>query len=205
MKLEVKYYVARKLRKVICTTQRAASASMVESLGPATPANKVDKISPTQVKSLQSRGYDVLLWVREPLDRFACAYEVFGRGFNFSVRRFIDHALETYNPHWSPQIELHTHGKIFLPTRVYPFGNLTATWEREVPGYPLIHIGANPNRWKWYELKSRLPSSYWARLLEYYEDDIVLHSLAKKRGVLQNADVIVEERLGGLGEKRAER
>ena len=176
----VKYYHVPKFRKIVATTQRAASASMVESLKPHDGGDS-KKIEPGEVLDLKKRGVHVLMWIRDPFDRIACAYNVFGKRFD-TVEGFAEHICSNMNPHWSPQVKLHCYYGEFLPTRVYPFESLPSTWNVELPHHPLIHIGENPNRLTWPELRDQMSSLIIADILAYWEDDVLMHSFARQYG-----------------------
>jgi hypothetical protein len=176
----VKYYYLVMKRKIIATTQRAASASMVESLKPHDGGGS-RRIEPVRVAELKRQGIHVVLWIRDPFDRLACSYHVFGKRFD-NLHGWVDHVCTTDNPHWSPQTELHTYNGDFLPTRVYAFEDLAASWEKEMPDHPLIHIGANPNRLSWTQLKDRLSNLDIARMYDRWHDDVVMYSKARQRG-----------------------
>lgn len=175
---KVKYYVATRHQAIVCTTQRAASASMVESLASASPKNQNYQLS-TQANALKLRkqGLKALLWIRNPLDRIACAYKVFGPQYN-TVDDFIAGIISMTNPHWSPQTQLHTYRNEFLPTKVYAFEHLAETWAAELPGFPLQHIGANPERLTWSELESAMSAKTIDRVHEHWAEDINAHEWA---------------------------
>jgi len=172
MKKDVKYYAVDDLCKVVCTTQRTASVSMVESLGPSHEGSKTRKISMTEAFVLKRQGWKILIWVRDPLERLACAYYIFGRNCDF--QDFLERAMSETNPHWSPAEELHTYNYEFLPTDVYLFENLEKTWAKELPGYDLIHIGANPERKTWNELAVSLDDEFMHIVLDRWSKDFGL-------------------------------
>lgn len=181
----VKYYSIPEWRRVVATTQRAASASMVESLKPHDGGGSY-LIEPKRVAELRKQGFAVLLWIRDPLDRLACAYHVFGNKaydteFN-NIHEWVDYVCKHENPHWSPQVYLHTYKGTFLPTRVYSFEDLAASWDKELPTHPLIHIGANPDRLTWMDLEDRMSNLDKAKIYEHWEDDFILYSKAQQRG-----------------------
>ncbi len=177
----VKYYFVPKHLRVVCTTQRVASVSMIESLAPMS-SNDTREISPDRVLAYRKCDMDVLLWVRDPLDRLACAYDVFGKRFA-TVAEFIEHTLTNENPHWSPQDKLHTFNGVFLPTRVFRFEELAETWAKYLPDYPLIHIGANPNRLQWTDLSKEISRELRIRILDHWKNDFDLRRWAYQYGV----------------------
>lgn len=172
----VKYYAVPKQKKVVCTTQRAASASMVESLA-SLSGGGTNRVLPAQVRRHKRAGWEVLLWIRDPLDRIACAYHVFGSQY-LTVDEFIAGIIAMQNPHWSPQTRLHTFNGEFLPTKVYAFDDLTETWKKELPAHPLIHIGANPDRISWQELEDQMSDLSLERICEHWRDDLDMHKFA---------------------------
>ncbi len=180
MKLKVKYYAVQDLQKVVATTQRTASVSMVESLAPMHEHSQVEPITPEGVVSLKQRDWPVLLWIRYPLERLACAYHIFGR--DSTLEAFLERAMTETNPHWSPVTQIHTFGKDFLPTTVYTFESLADTWANELPGYDLQHIGKNCGRPKWNELREDLSHDFQQRLIEYWRNDFSLYEWAENEG-----------------------
>ncbi len=172
MKKDVKYYAVDDLKKVVCTTQRTASVSMVESLGPSHEGSQTRKISMTKAFALKRQGWKILIWIRNPFDRLACAYYIFGRNCDFAD--FLERAMTETNPHWSPVTQLHTYDMEFLPTDVFLFENLEKTWAKELPGYSLIHIGANPDRKTWDELVKNTPNELLIRVLDFWDADLEL-------------------------------
>ena len=86
------------------------------------------------------------------------------------------------NPHWSPQTRLHMYNGEFLPTKVYPFERLAETWAKELPDYPLIHIGANLNRLSWQALEDDMSDRSLERVCEHWRNDIDLHKWANQCG-----------------------
>lgn len=164
----VQYFSVPVHRKVVCTTQRVASVSMIESLAPMFPRNFNSNIPVAQVLELRSGGWDVLQWIRDPLDRLACAYDVFGPRFE-SVDAYVAHCIATQNPHWSPQSDLH---RQVQPTRCFLFERLAESWAEQLPNFPLIHIGANPNRAQWADLRKDLSDELYERALDHWNEDI---------------------------------
>jgi len=197
MKLDIKYFLVRKLQKIVCTSQRAASASMVESLRPAYPESEVDRITQAEVLQYRGRGVPVLLWIRDPLERFACAFHIFGKRIARDVVHknhrnrdaiAIEHMLNNFNPHWWPQVAMHTlntvQTELFLPTTIYAFEDLADTWPDELPGYPLLWIGRNEKRQSWEELAVTLTQEQRRKLLDFYREDINMHAWALEQGGL---------------------
>ncbi len=178
MKKDVKYYAVDDLKKVVCTTQRTASVSMVESLGPSHEGSQTRKISMTEAFALKRQGWKILIWLRDPFDRLACAYYIFGRNCDFAD--FLERAMTETNPHWSPISQLHTYGMEFLPTDVYAFENLEKTWAKELPGYYLIHIGANPKRKTWRELAEQIDNDFLDRVMEHWRNDFDMRSWVRR-------------------------
>ena len=122
MKKDVKYYAVHDLKKIIATTQRTASVSMIEAMQPMQLGSHVTKLAfVSEIRTFKNMSWPVLLWIRYPLDRLASAYTIFGQS-NFED--FIRRVLDETNPHWSPVSKLHSLGKDFIPTHVYAFENL---------------------------------------------------------------------------------
>lgn len=178
----VKYYAVPRHHVVVCTTQRAASVSMIESLAPMDPNNTNMQILPARVKELKESGTPILLWVRDPYDRIACAYHIFGGNF-ISVDAFIENIIQIENPHWSPMTKLHRFNGTFLPTRVYPFEHLAETWVKELLGFPLQHVGANIDRVTWKHLEKKISDDNMQAIADHWFDDFALHRWAREVGV----------------------
>jgi hypothetical protein len=176
----VKYYHIPMQRKVVATTQRAASASMVESLKPHDNGGS-HRVEPDRVLELKRQGMHVIMWIRDPFDRLACSYHVFGKRFE-NLHEWVDHVCTNKNPHWTPQTVLHNYpGHGFLPTRVYSFEDLSKTWTKEFPDHPLQHVGLNPDRLSWTHLKNSMSNMDLAKLYEHFENDLVMCSKARQR------------------------
>lgn len=171
----VRYYHVPQRKIVVCTTQRAGSASMAESLKPNTEGlNQV--ISQSRALRLKREGAKVLLWIRDPLERIACAYPIFGKNPN----DYAEMILSQSNPHWSPQTSLHrVAGHGFLPTHVYPFDSISESWPMEI-GYknPLQHVGRQPGRMSWAELSDGMRASVIDDIINHWKADIVMHAIA---------------------------
>ena len=187
MKLDVKYYAVHDLEKVIATTQRTASVSMIESMAPAHEGSRVEKISAEDVFTFRNWPSDkggnwpVLLWMRHPFERLASAYSIFGR--YCSLEEFIQRALKETNPHWSPVTKLHTIGKYFLPTHVFPFTSLAETWAEQMPGYKLEHLDKTPNRISWNEGIEFVHPKTLMNMDNHWHDDLALYRWALEAGV----------------------
>ncbi len=186
-----RYYEVTDLRKVVCTTQRAGSNSMAEALRPMFAASAANKIEPGEVLARRRQGWPVLLWVRDPFEKFASAHGIFGR--RTSLTNFIIRARRENDAHWASQTRTHTHSGIFLPTRVYPFYNLAETWAEELPGYPLNHLNTTKllhdelhtyrAREPWDSLKGRMSADDLSKLEDLYHDDIALLRWCDETGV----------------------
>ena len=181
MKLDVKYYAVHDLQKVIATTQRTASVSMIESMAPAHEGSRTEKIEVCDVLGRRFNGWPVLLWIRHPFERIASAYSIFGR--YCSLEEFIQRALKETNPHWSPVSKLHSHGKVFLPTHVYPFTQLAETWKKEMPGYELEHLDRTPNRISWNEGIEFVNTRTLMKMDNHWHDDLALYRWCLEAGV----------------------
>lgn len=171
--------------KVVATTQRVASASMAEAFGPAGSRPECRKINRGEVRSLREQeNHSVIMWVREPFDRAACAYAIWHKPpfAEMSPTQFALKILGETNPHFSPQLKLHMAGEVFLPTILYPFDNLAKTWAFEFPKYPLPHRGAQPNRMSGQEFKSLIDPEVCKELTVHYGQDIAAHDAAMKLG-----------------------
>lgn len=181
MKLDVKYYAVNDLKKVVATTQRTASVSMIQALGPMQAGSKTQKIDVGQVMFCQRLDWPVLLWIRHPLDRIASAYPIFGQYGTFED--FVRRILKETNPHWSPVTKLHSLGKVFLPTHVYPFESLAETWADELPGYALEHWDETKQLKRWHELSENLSIPLQQQLINLFHEDFALHRWALENGV----------------------
>ncbi len=181
MKLDVKYYAVSDLKKVVATTQRTASVSMIEALGPMQERSQTYKINIGQALLMRELGWPVLLWIRHPFERLASAYSIFGK--YCSIEEFCLRALKETNPHWSPVTKLHSHSKIFLPTHVYPFTSLAEDWADELPGYTLEHLDKTPNRISWIEAREFVSTKTMIRMDNHWHNDLALYRWALENGV----------------------
>ena len=192
-----KYYQVNDLRKVVCTTQRAASTSMIEAMGPAQQESQVNLVSAAEVLKLRKADWPVLLWLRDPLERFASAYAIFGAGRiplardvatmkNRTPAIFADEVFKHDDAHWAPMTRLHAFGDQFLPTRVYPFYDLAETWAEEMPGYRLALLNETKRK-SWNELTEEMNPNYVAMLCEHYLEDRKMLDWCNEYGWMENA------------------
>jgi hypothetical protein len=153
---------------------------MTEALKPASSWS--EQISQGRVQQLKRGGARVLMWIRDPLDRIACAYPIFGKrpeNPDGDVNDYAEMILSQSNPHWSPQTSLHRmagHG--LLPTHIYPFESLTDSWPMELGKFPLQHIGAQPDRMTWAELSDPMSASWILKIINHWQSDMVMHAIA---------------------------
>ncbi|HUU73724.1 MAG TPA: hypothetical protein VMW70_13935 [Burkholderiales bacterium] len=180
--------------KVVATTQRVASASMAEAFGPAGTKNECRKVSQGAARQLKEfYGYKVVMWLREPFERAACAYVIWHKPpyTKMSPTEFAQKILGETNPHFSPQIKLHMAGDTFLPTVLYPFENLAQTWAFEFPKYPLSHVGAQPKRMSGQEFKSLIEPGVRKELEQHYAQDTESHKILMNMGMM-HVDLVEE-------------
>jgi hypothetical protein len=190
-----KYYEVGDLKKVVCTTQRAGSCSMAEALRPAFADSAANQITVGEALARRRQGWPVLLWVRDPFEKFASAHGIFGRRMPLAM--FITRVGREDDAHWAPQARTHTHSGVFLPTVVYPFYNLAETWAEELPGYTLNHLNKTKllhdelhtysDREPWDSLKGRMSADQFSKLEDLYHDDIALLRWCDEYGVHQVA------------------
>lgn len=122
------YYHLKQFNTIIGVTPKVASTSM----------SKIIQHKPVLSRSdvLQMRDtVKVVIWIRNPYDRFASAYHKFKK--NRTVSEFLEFAEGTYNRHWESQYLWHSHENVFLPTVVFNFDHVITTWkiitETELP------------------------------------------------------------------------
>jgi len=186
-----RYYAVADLQKVVCTTQRAGSTAMIEAMRPAHTDSEAEQIEVADVLARRSQGWPVLLWVRDPFEKFASAYAIFGAGRippgqaiprYTTPSEFAQAVLQHKDAHWASQTRMHTVRAVFLPTRVYPFYNLADTWTEEMPGYPLVHQNET-RRQSWDEIKWQLSADEFQKLEDLYHDDNALLRWCNEYGV----------------------
>lgn len=194
-----KYYAVEDLRKVICTTQRAGSTSMIEAMQPRPgyPESAVRQVEQREVLKLRAEGWLVLMWIRDPLHRFASAYSIFGKGripVSREINRkkyqnpgeFLQVVRELTDAHWAPMTRLHMHKGVFLPTKVYAFDDLKETWGSEMPGYYLRHI--NPSKRQAYDrLAMQMSRHEIEALRKHYSEDTKMLNWCRENGYMENA------------------
>lgn len=186
-----RYYEVGDLKKIVCTTQRAACTSMAEALRPMFPESAANLITVGEALARRRQGWPVLLWVRDPFEKFASAHGIFGR--RTPLATFITRVGREDDAHWAPQTRTHTHSGIFLPTVVYPFYNLAETWAEELPGYTLHHLNKTKllhdenhtfnDRESWDSLKGRMSADQFSKLEALYHDDIAMLRWCDEYGV----------------------
>ena len=165
-----KYWLANNM--VICTTPRVASTSMCFALDSERSHNDSKSISTDRAIELKEEGLDVILWHRDPLERLASSYHLFGRK---SPEEFVDQVLSNVNIHWTPQIDIHTYDGVFLPTVTYKFEDLKETWNKELPDYSMYDFRRTPDRIKWPELSTLISSDKLILIEKKFEADINFH------------------------------
>lgn len=177
-----RYYEVTDLQKVVCSTQRAGSNSIAEALRPRFADSPANEITVVEALARRNEGWPVLLWLRDPFDKFASAYKIFGR---ISKRPraaqlikdktpagFAKTVLEKNDAHWGPQTIMHTHNGTFLPTKVMPFSDIAATWAAELPGYELKHLNKSKNRRQTFAaLAADMPEATVAMLRNHFKGD----------------------------------
>lgn len=192
---KVQYYAVDNLRKVVCTTQRAASTSMTKAMRPAHSDSQTRLIDWAEALKLRGMGWPVLLWLRDPLERFASAYAIFGAGriplarivttYKYCTPHlFADYALMHDDAHWAPISRLYSRNGIFLPTRVYPFYDLAETWAEEMPGYGLPRMNSTKRK-SWSQLSEEMNANYITTLYRHYEEDLKMLDWCNEYGFME--------------------
>ena len=149
--------------KAVCVVPRAGSQSMRQTLLKAGAKLKEE--------------YDgkSILWIREPFDRLATTFMIFG-GSEGDYERVSEQIINgEFNFHWWPQTKLHEDATV-----IYPFEELHATWEIEFPDTPLLWINksgerAGRPRVSWADIELELSKKTVMALRKYYQEDIKAH------------------------------
>lgn len=163
------YYFVNK-ESIICTNLRAASTSMLKAL------NHRPRVTPERAIELREQGVEAVTWLRDPLERWACAFAIFGPNRGWSLSQFVEATFEQYNRHWVPQTTVHSECGIFVPTVVIPFEKLNETWHIYARGFSLMHTKKGGSRKRWPDLKKELSDEQIQRLMEYYDEDLALRA-----------------------------
>ncbi len=159
------YYWFKNHNRVLGTTLRAASSSMHYGI------NTRTTISQEKVLSIRDE-VEVVIFLRDPLERMACAYALFKGAYDFA--EWSQNAINKYNAHWAPQTDIHSFQGVFLPNKVLLFDKLNDLWKEMFPDHPLIHSKDFPRK-SWDELVGQLSMSQLNNILDFYEDDIELY------------------------------
>jgi len=194
---KVKYYEVPGSRAVVCTTQRAGSTSMVEALKPAHPDNDNALITAAEAFARRKDGWRLLMWLRDPLDRFASAFAIFGAGriplgrelttLRYATPAvFADAVFQYDDAHWAPATRLHMFQGEFLPSIVYPFYNLAETWAEEFPAFPLPYRNETTRK-SWNELTKELNANYVTLICKHYEEDLKMLEWCNEYGSMEAA------------------
>lgn len=169
---EPKWFFAPASMALVCLTQRCGSTSMDNALRSAD--NK--PLARREVPVVAAACSKVLMWIRNPYDRFASACGLFGNDFP-NINHFARHAMLHRNAHWDSQVYLHTLDYKFLPTVVYDFGKLAETWAAELPDYELKHTDDGIRHPPWAELEPTMDAGvrqefdrHWAADLSLYQE-----------------------------------
>jgi hypothetical protein len=153
---------------------------MAEALRPAYNDSAANLITVEEALARRNEGWPVLLWLRDPFEKFASAFAIFGKGRLTSMglqRRsligtFADKAMVQDDAHWAPQTRTHRHGGVFLPTKVMPFSDIAATWAAELPGYTLGHVNqTRVRRATFVDLAVDMSADLLARLETHFKSD----------------------------------
>lgn len=165
--------------KLLATTQRVASAAMAEALGPA-GRHDVRRITLNEARLFRTQqGYPVVIWIREPFDRLACAYHIWNeQKTGMTPTDFAHKVMAGGNPHFSPQVGLHSPAGEFLPTRVYAYEQLAETWPLEFGKFNLQHIGKQTQRMPTEDFVNSLADEVKSELEVHYLDDRLMHQIA---------------------------
>ena len=163
------YYYMRKNRAIICQTLRAASTSMLKTL------TGLPRVSPEKAIELREQGVDSIMWLRDPLERWAGAAHLFMRNRGWILEQFHRQSLLEINNHWHPQTHVHTNrAGILVPNIVYPFEVLNETWPLHARGFLLGTWNVTKQRKRWPELAKELSFMQIKALECYYARDIEL-------------------------------
>ncbi len=176
----INYWEDRRGKKFLAATQRVASAAMAEALG-AAKGNDVKRTNPRKVaRFLKTQpDYPVVIWIREPLDRLACAYHIWNENkTGMTPEEFAKWAMGSKDPHLAPQALLHSPGGVFLPSRVYAYEHLAETWPLEFGKYPLRRIGHQKLRMSTEDFIRQLSAEVKSDLEDHYLDDQLIHQIA---------------------------
>ena len=166
--------------KFLATTQRVASAAMAEALGPARgqPVQRCTRRDAARLLQTQP-DYPVVIWIREPFDRLACAYHIWNQTkTGMTPEEFAKWAMGSNDPHLAPQARLHAPAGVFLPNRIYAFEQLAETWPIEFGKFPLSHIGHQTERMSTAEFIRQLGDEVKSDLEDHYLDDQLIHQIA---------------------------
>lgn len=166
----VSYYYLRDKNLIIGTTMRAASSSMHTVL------EKKSTITQDRVVELRDTAH-VVIWLRDPFDRVASAYDIFKK--NRSFGEFIEHVCAVRNTHWLPQTTIHSYRGFFLPNKVISFNDLDTTWTALMGSS--LPITKNKPRESFGLLSKSLNAHQNKLLLDYYHHDLdMYHELTEK-------------------------
>ena len=139
------YYHLKQINTIIGVTPKVASTSMSKIIQHKPVLSRADVL---QLRDTTA----VVIWIRNPYDRFASAYHKFKK--NRTVSEFLTFAEGTYNRHWESQFLWHSHEGIFLPNKQYSFDNIINTW-REITGTELPHLNQSKKK-PWQEIREGL-------------------------------------------------
>lgn len=171
--------------KLIAMVPKAASTSMRKTIQPDQPyRGRVTREVAVEM------GLDIVMWIREPLERLACAHNMLKYGaprhldVALTPSEFVERCVLGYSPelhkpevniHWIPQVEMHSLRGKFLPTRVYLFDNLQETWKLEFPDIELKHENVSGNRLTADEFMTELSAETRDAIVRYYVEDSALY------------------------------
>ena len=178
------YYFVKDHNKIVCSTLRAGSVSMRDSLDVLSPNSKVITLSKEQVLEKRQEGTHVLMWIRDPFERITSAYKLFKDAM--TVEEFADEMLRADNLHWMPQIEIHSYNGIFLPSRVYPFDRVAETWKEELPNYALQWNNKSKDTMEFGHFKAELSKEKFKRIFLRWHTDYKLYSAVMQKLVLSD-------------------
>jgi len=156
--------------KIVCSSPRCASTTMAVSLD----QRWTDFTSHQTAETVDFEGKEVLMWLRHPFERLESTKKIFR---SLSPEIFGSQLLRRYDPHWEPQIDLHSFNGIFVPTTVMRFDTLMETWPQHFPDVKLERpLRQQPvvQRELWHVMAAAMPADMVAAIEAKYAADLAL-------------------------------
>ena len=167
------YYYVKECDTVVGCTTKVASTAIGQAMANRPTISRADVMKRRRMTKDDVR---VILFIREPFDRFASAYRKFCRGRTPS--EFFKFTEQNENRHWQSQVWQHSEAGILIPNIVIPFENMGEMWPVFLPNIKLPVVNASKNKRSWGDIREELSPYEVGTLISRYKEDTAQWALA---------------------------